>query len=132
VATKLYPKAKKAFLDGEIDLLDNTIKAILVDSADYTYSDTHQYLSSVASGAIVATSGAFSSKTTTDGVFDAGDVTFSSVTGDQFEAVIIYKDTGDSATSNLIAYIDNATGLPITPSGGDITLQWDANGIFEI
>jgi hypothetical protein len=34
----------------------------------------------------------------------------------------------------LIAYIDTATGLPVTPNGGDITIAWDsgANRIFKL
>jgi hypothetical protein len=56
------------------------------------------------------------------------------VTGDQSEAVVMIKDTGDAATSPLIAYIDSATGLPITPSGSDITITWadTASKIFKI
>lgn len=68
------------------------------------------------------------------GVCDAGDVTFSAVTGDPCEALIIYKDTGTEATSPLLAYIDTATGLPVTPNGGNITVTWDsgANKIFKL
>jgi hypothetical protein len=47
---------------------------------------------------------------------------------------VIYKDTGTAATSPLIAYIDTATGLPVTPNGGDITVTWDngSNKIFKL
>jgi len=62
---------------------------------------------------------------------DAADVTYTAVTGDPSEAVVVYKDTGVEGTSQLIAYIDTATGLPVTPNGGDITIQWD-NGINKI
>ena len=47
------------------------------------------------------------------------------------EAIVIYVDTGTEATSPLIAYIDTATGLPITPNGGDIIVTWD-NGVNKI
>ncbi len=67
-------------------------------------------------------------------LFDAADVVFSAVTGDPSEALVIYKDTGDAATSPLIAYIDTAAGLPVTPSGTDITVTWDSgvNKIFKL
>ena len=47
---------------------------------------------------------------------------------------MLYRDTGVEATSALIAYIDTATGLPITPNGGDIIVNWDngANKIFRL
>ena len=72
--------------------------------------------------------------TTTAGVADAADITFTTVTGDESEALVIYKHTGTDGTSNLIAYIDTATGLPVTPGGGDITVTWDdgANKIFKL
>jgi hypothetical protein len=67
-------------------------------------------------------------------VADAADNTVSTVTGDPFESINLYKDSGVEGTSRLIAYIDTATGLPCTPNGGDITVQWDsgANRIFKL
>lgn len=131
MANAIYPKAKEAFLQGSIDLTTDTIKFILVDTADYTYSTTHQYLSDVAAAGRVATSGALASKTITNGIFDAADVTLSSVSGDQSEALIFYKDTGVEGTSPLLWYIDTGvTGLPVTPNGNDINVIWNASGII--
>ena len=132
MASAVYPSALKLFLDGDIDMLNDDIRAILIDTADYSYSSAHDYLDDVAAGARVKVSDALASKTTTGGVFDAADKTLSAVTGDQSEAVIIYKHTGTESTSPLIAYIDSGTGLPVTPNGGDITLTWNASGIFSI
>ncbi len=135
MADAIYGITRKAFLDGGIDLLTDDIRVILVDAADYTVSiDTHDFLDDIPAGARVATSGAMTSKTTTLGVFDAADITYSSVTGDVSEALVIYRHTGVESTSELIAYIDGATGLPVTPNGGDITITWDsgANKIFKI
>lgn len=135
MSSALYDKARKAFCDGEIDLLDDTIKAVLVDGADYTPDlANHDFLDDIPSGARVATSAALSNKSTDAGVFDADDVTLSSVSGDQFEYIVIYQDSGTESTSRLIALFDSATGLPCTPNSGDITLQWDsgANKIFKL
>ena len=135
MANALYTKAKEAFLSGSINLSSDTIKAILVDSADYTLNlATHDYLDDVPAAARVGSAVTLTSKSVTGGVFDAADPTFTGVTGDQFEYIIIYKDTGTESTSPLIACIDSATGLPCTPNGGDITVQWDngANKIFAL
>jgi hypothetical protein len=132
MASSLYTPFKKLLLDGDIDLLVDNIKVVLVDAADYTFSAAHDFLDDVAAGARVATSGNLASKTTTGGAFDAADVTFTAVTGDVSEALIVYKDTGAAATSPLIAYIDTATGLPVTPNGGDIVVTWHASGIFSL
>lgn len=76
-------------------------------------------------GGRVGTDQTLGSKTTTGGVADAGDTTHSLVTGATVEAIGIYKDTGSAATSPMIALIVSATGLPVTPNGGDILTQWD-------
>jgi len=60
-------------------------------------------------------------------------VTYTSVTGNSVEALVIYVDTGSSATSPLVAYIDTGvTGLPVTPNGGNISITWNASGIFAL
>lgn len=129
--SSMYLPGLKALLDADIDLLVDDLKVVLIDSADYTFSNAHQFLSDVPAPARVATSGNLAGKSTTDGIFDAADITLSAVTGDPIEALIIYQDTGNPATSRLIVYLD---GLAFTPSGIDLTIQWDngANKIFKI
>jgi hypothetical protein len=135
MSNALYTKAKQALIAGDIDLESDTIKAVFVDGADYTPNlSTHQFLSDIPSGARVAISGALQNKTVTDGVFDADDITISSVSGDQFEYIVLFKDTGVEGTSRLLLIIDTATGLPCTPNGSDITIQWSsgADRIFRL
>jgi len=126
------------------------IKAVLVNTVagtPYTVNLlTHEYLSEIAGDSRVATSANFTDKvfeinpgTYAGGVADAADVVFANVPANPsgygaIEALVIYKDTGDENTSPLIAYIDTATGLPVTPNGGNITVAWDngANRIFKI
>lgn len=135
MANALYDKGREGFLDGSIDWDTDDIRVILVDTADYTVNlATHDNLDDIPAAARVATSGSLTGKSVTNGVADADDVVLSSVSGDQCEALVIYKHTGTESTSRLIAYIDSATGLPVTPNGGDITIQWDngANKIFKL
>lgn len=135
MANAIYGLARKAFLDGDIDLLVDDIRCVLVDTATYTVSiDVDDFLADIPAGERVAVSGAMTSKTTTLGTFDAADITYTAVTGDVSEALVIYQHTGSDATAKLIAYIDTATGLPVTPNGGDITITWDsgADKIFTI
>ena len=134
MANSLYTKAKQGLIDGSIDLDTNDIRAILVDGADYTpVLATHETLANIPAAARVAVSGALQSKTVTDGVFDAADIVISAVTGDQFEYIVLYQHTG-AETALLILLIDSATGLPCTPNGSDITIQWPAGAdkIFQL
>lgn len=135
MANSIYTLAKKAFLDGQIDLLSNDIKALLIDSAGYSVNlTTDEFLSDIPAGARISTSANLTGKSTTAGVFDADDTVFSSVTGAQSEAIVVYQDTGVEATSRLILYASSYSGLPITPNGADINMVWDngANKIFRI
>lgn len=133
MANALYDLGRQKFLEGSIAWLTDNIKCVLVDAGVYTVNlATDEFLSIIPS--VVATSSNFSTKTSTAGVADADDITFTAVTGAQSEALVIYKDTGSAATSPLIAYIDTATGLPVTPSGGNITVGWSnlTNRIFKL
>lgn len=135
MANALYDRGRQGFLAGEIDWDANDIRCILIDEADDTISLTvDEDLADRAGASRVATSSAFGTKTVTAGVADAADVTLTAVTGDQAESIDIYQHTGTEATSLLICNIDTATGLPVTPNGGDITITWDsgANKIFKL
>lgn len=132
MANALFAKALEGFANADIDWTADNIKAVLVDhGTDTPNVSTDQFLSDISAGARVATSGNLTGKTSTNGVLDADDVTFPLVSGVSAESIVIYQDTGNAATSRLIAYIDTGTGLPVTPGGGDILFTWD-NGANKI
>jgi hypothetical protein len=125
MANALYDLGRQGFLDGSIDWDTDTIRCVLLDTGAYTVNlTTDEFLSDIPSGARIATSGTLASKTVSAGVADAADATFSAVTGTTCEALAVFKDTGSAATSRLIAYIDTATGLPVTPNGTDVNVAW--------
>jgi hypothetical protein len=134
MANALYPKWKEQLLQftANNNLSAGTVKVALIDTGTYTYSAAHQFWTS-ASAASIGTPQTIGSKTFTNGTFDGADVTFTAVTGASVEALIIWIDTGTAGTSPLVAYIDTSvTGLPVTPNGGDITITWNASGIFTL
>lgn len=132
MANALYPKWKEALVQATANSsLGGTVKVALVDTGTYTYSAAHEFQSSLTG--VVGTAQTLGTKTFTNGVFDAADSTFTAVSGASVEALVIYVDTGSSATSRLVAYIDTGvTGLPVTPNGGDIGITWNASGIFAL
>ena len=134
MANALYPKWKEQLLQftANNNLSAGTVKVALVDTGVYTYNSADQFYTSVSS-AVVGTPQTIGSKTFTNGVFDGGNVTFTAVTGASVEALVLYVDTGTAGTSPLVAYIDTSvTGLPVTPNGGDISITWNASGIFAL
>lgn len=132
MANALYPKWKEAIVQASSNSsLTGTLKAALVDTGTYTYSSAHEFYSSVSG--VVGTPQTIGSKTYTNGLLDGADVTFTAVSGNSVEAIILYLDTGTAGTSRLVAYIDTGvTGLPVTPNGGDISITWNASGIFQL
>lgn len=147
MANALYDYGRELFAAGDISWTSSggdTIRVFLVDGADYTPDlATHQFLDDVPVAGRIGNSGGTDRTDAeqltlidpTDGVCDASDATLTSVTGDEAEYILIFKDDGVADTSSpLIALIDTATGLPVTPNGGDITIQWDdaADKIFKL
>lgn len=133
MANAIYPLYKQALLDAaaNTDLNDLTVKVALIDTGTYSYNSAHEFYSSVSG--VVGTPQTINNTTVTNGLFDGDNVTFTAVSGNSVEALLIYIDTGSAATSRLVAWIDTSvTGLPVTPNGGDITITWNASGIFQL
>ena len=131
MANALYPKCKEQMWQAGINAASGSVRAALIDTATYTYSATHEFYSSVTG--VVGTPVALTTKTFTNGLFDAADLVFTAVTGATAEALILYIDTGTAGTSRLSAYYDTGvTGLPVTPNGGDINCGFNVAGIIQL
>lgn len=138
MANALYPAWKEAVLKhtANSDLDDSEgatgVFCALVDTGTYTYSAAHDFYNDLSG--VVGTDQEITTKTQTSGTFDGDNLTYSSVSGNTVEALVIYrKNAGANTTWYLVAYIDTSvTGLPVTPNGGDITVTWNASGIFTI
>lgn len=138
MANAIYDLWKQEILKGTANNLLNSadgatgVFAALVDAGTYTFSQAHQFYSSLTG--IVGTDQEITTKTQALGVFDGSDLTYTAVTGASVEAIVLYrKNAGANTTWPLIAYIDTGvTNLPVTPNGGSITITWNASGIFKI
>lgn len=124
-------------MEADIDWLVDNIKVLSIDEADdVPVLATDEFQSDILAAAREFVSGNFASKTSTDGVADAADLVpaFTSATGDQFESITVFFDTGVTTTALLCVNIDTATGLPLTPDGGNIDITWSAgaNRIFKL
>lgn len=139
MANALYDNYKNLILGNDSaahtfpDMDTDNIKAILVDHGVTTPNlATHQDHADL-SGAVV-TGGTSGNMTTpafpSAGAIDFADFTFTSVSGASVESINFYKDSGTSATSPLIVYYDTATGLPLTPNGGDVNVTLNASGLY--
>ncbi len=137
MANALYVAYRNGVLGSyatPVDLDSDTIKIVLTDhGTDTPNTTTDDFYNDISTGTVGSMSSALTSKTigsVAAGVFDADNVTFTAVSGNSAESVNLLKDTGVGSSSPLIAYWDTGTGLPVTPNGGDITVTWNASGIF--
>ena len=138
MANALFDQGREDFLAGTLDWDADEFRLGLVDDTDVTFDLTvNDFWDDLVAGLVHANaeSDALGSKTVTDGIADAADKTWSTVTGDAADYVICFKETGVDSTSNLVFALDSATtGIPVTPNGGDITIAFDsgANKIFQL
>lgn len=150
MATFVYNKAAEEIATGTIDLLNNTIKAMLVNS---TYSPSRTDLVVDAGGANDALDAEISVSGYTGGwggsgrkalttksltvdqsynraEFDAANLTWTALgSGATIAAMILIKEgASNDTTSRLIAYLDVTD---TATNGGDITFTFDNEGIIQ-
>jgi hypothetical protein len=138
MANAIYPLYKQSLLAGDANTVltgsgSTGLYAALVDTGTYTYSAAHQFYSSLSG--IGGTDQEITSVTTTTGLIDGNDVTWTAVAGVvSYEALVLYrKNAGANTTWRLVAYIDTGvTGLPVTSNGGNIISTWNASGIVQL
>lgn len=141
MANAVYPIYKTAILAASANVsLDqnNTTDGpyiSLIDTGTYTYSAAHDFYDDITGE--VGTAQRIATPTVgsvSQGTFDGDNVTYTAVSGASVEALVIRrKNSGASSTQRLVIYIDTSvTGLPVTPNGGDITVTFNASGIFTI
>lgn len=142
MANAVYPLAREGHLAGEIDFDTAVFKVLLVRG--YTYAGTHKFVSDVTGGGggtIAATSAALGTKTVTQGTADAADVAFTAPAANASNHVLILIQSSavtggaDVAASaqRVVAYYDTGTNLPIPSlNGGDVTVAWNASGLYSI
>lgn len=120
-------------------LSSDTIKMFLVDegaAAGVPDATADDFYNDVSSG-LIGTAYTLANKTVgtvAAGVFDNTvdpAPAFTAVSGATCEGLMFFKDTGTPTTSDLICYFDTATGLPLTPNGGDVNVTFSGSGIFK-
>ena len=128
----VYPKGGEKMLSGAINFSADTIKAVALPSS-YGYNAAHEFLADV--GTVTGTAQTMTSKSITNGVFDAADVPLGALSaGGSLASILIYKDTGSAATSPLLLRITDVAGLPLATSGAEVTVRWSdgASKIFSL
>ncbi len=134
MANALYTPYKLTAL-GNGTAVDVDTDNFRINFIDHAVNDpdvvNDDFLDDIVSGEIAESGNLVSPTILAAGAMDTDDITVTSVSGAQFESVNLFKETGTDSTSDLIAHYDTATGLPFTPSGGDITVVVNGSGWYS-
>lgn len=137
----LYARGRDHFATGDIDWINDDIRILLIDTADYAANvDIDEFLSDIPPTSRTAEALLEAKTTLGEGTVDAANPLFTTVTGDKSEALVVYKRIAstadptqtDEALSLLIEYIDVAPGLPVLPNGGDLRVAISESGLFKL
>lgn len=155
MASFVFNNAKKMILDGDIHFDTDDIRLLLLEATtgivieddeledlnlattelnSTGYVGTYDY----ASGGVALSNQANSIDDTDDeAVFDSSDTpTWSSISqagSETVVAILMYLHVDGTAANDIaIAFIDDYTGLPLTPNGSDITITFAAEGILNL
>ena len=134
MANALYKKGKNQFLSSDLQWSSTCSFGVVLVASPYTVDLVADDALADITAANRVASTTLANLSSSDGAADADNVTLSSVSGSVVFYVVGFNNTGNDSTASLVFYIDTATGLPLTPNGGDITITWDSGsiGIFEI
>ncbi len=145
----VFTNFKRALAEGEIDLVNDDIRAVLVmtdttfdgagdedndrmdDTTTEDYCDGANHDSTL--GHALATQAVNQDDPSNRAEFDAIDLVFTAlgVGTRQNQALVIFKWVTVIADSIPIAYIDSG-GFNFDGNGGNVTFQWNAQGILQV
>jgi hypothetical protein len=132
MANKIYDSALYDVMNGTWGwLLSADFSVALVDNT-YTFLATHSAYADISGSFLTGmTPEVMSTNTLTAGVTPmlagSDSVTFTGVnTGQTVKAIIVYNNVG---AGRLIAYYDTGVGLPLSTTGANITIDWNATAV---
>ena len=147
----VFNRAKKEIMDGTIDLLTDTLKIMLVtasyvananndfvdegganDPIDHELDGTGYQKGFAGTGRVTLSNKSIVEDDANNRAEfdDSSDIVLTSITAGTAAAAILYKHNTSDTDSVLIAYIDTG-GFPIVTNGGNLTIQWNAEGIVQ-
>lgn len=141
VTGKAYSKVFSAAFNAEIDLISDTIKAMLTGTGYTPDQDAHDYKNDVsdeitgtgysAGGETLTTKTITYTGASNEWVFDADDVPWAGSTLTNVATAVVYDSTpATDATRPLILY--QTESVPVSTSGGTLVLVFAAAGVLKI
>ena len=123
----IFNQVKTLLIKKRLDLESDRICAVLLNGG-FTPDKDNQFLSEIPEINISSEPVELKNKSFKRYVFDADNISFPCVCGNDITGILIYQDCKNH---HLIAFIDEAFSLPVIPNGGNIDVTWD-NGASKI
>lgn len=129
MASGMYIFGVEQLMRGNIDLVNDTIAVVAVSTAYTPDLSSHQYQNDIPDAAQIGEVD-LEGNILNDTAFDANSATIEEpTTGKEHNAVIVFNNTGNATTSQLLAYLEVTQ---VTTDGTPLVVDWDADGIFEL
>lgn len=142
MANFVYTKAADEIAKANIDWLNNDIRVILVNNT--STADTEEDVNTISGFAtlgelsgtgysrkVLGTKAVNRDDPNDRSEWDAADVVYTGINAGTAQAAIIYKHVTNDTDSIPLMYIDQ-TDFPIVTNGGDVTLNFNVEGILQL
>lgn len=158
MANGMFTRALREIVNGNLDLVNDTIRVMLLDAdsgSAYSYDPDDEFVD--AGGGNDPVDAELSGTGYVAGHGNAGrqlvsvislvvddandrlevqaslDNTWSSINAGTIQAAIVFREgTSDDTDALLIAYVDSANpSFPVTTVGQDFTIDWSAEGVIQ-
>lgn len=129
MASGMYTFGVEQLMRGNVDLVNDLIAVVAVSTAYTPDLSSHQYQNDIPDAAQLGEVD-LEGKIIIDAVFNANSATIEEpTTGEEHNAVIVFNNTGNATTSQLLAYLEVSQ---VTTDGTPLVVDWDVDGIFEL
>ena len=129
MASGIYIFGRSQFMRKKIDLINDSIYVAAVSTAYTPDLSSHEYLSDIPDAAYIGEV-ELEGNAIIETTFFANSATIiEPEAGKSNNAVVVFNNTGNTATSQLIAYLEVTE---ITTDGTPLVVNWDAAGIFTL
>jgi len=108
----VYNKAKQGILNGKFNFAQKSFKVLFTNSTYVPNQNLNEFVSDINPSSIVFRSNNLLSVLNTNGTIDADDLDFTLGANISFKSIILFQSEVLDQESRLLAYIDDAVGLP--------------------
>jgi len=134
MSTFVYNSARHLFATAQLSWAGSVVGALLV-SASYTPSQSDNFVSDITPGAILRRCGDLTNVAEANGIC-AGTIAEQDafINAQPVVGLVLYIDSGDDATSQLIYYSSDGPGFPFLPQGFNYAISYDLTqgGFFQV